>query len=72
MRVLRGLSGRVLACGCVVGVYETYRGAVVDSIDVRSDGCPNPDHRRGAIVPPAFDEAPNVGGVARRADDRRS
>jgi len=72
MRVLRGLSGRVLACGCVVGVYETYGGAVVDTIDVRSDRCSNPDHRRGAIVPRAFDQTPNLEGVTRGADDRRS
>lgn len=39
MRLLRGLTSRLLACGCLVGVYETYDGRVVASIDARSSGC---------------------------------
>ena len=39
MRLLRGLSGRVLPCGCLVGVYETYEGEVVATIDARGKQC---------------------------------
>lgn len=44
MRVLRGLSGRVLPCGCLVGVYETYGGGVVSTIDAVGRDCTQPDH----------------------------
>ena len=50
MRLLRGLSGRVLPCGCLVGVYETYSGGVVATIDARGPACGQPDHRlHGAV-----------------------
>jgi ATPase subunit of ABC transporter with duplicated ATPase domains len=29
MRILRGLTSRVLSCGCIAGVYETYDGALL-------------------------------------------
>jgi hypothetical protein len=45
MRLLRGLSGRVLPCGCLVGVYETYSGGVVATIDARGATCTQPGHR---------------------------
>lgn len=51
MRLLRGLSGRVLACGCLVGVYETYEGQVVATIDARGKNCQAPDHRLHAAIP---------------------
>ncbi|HUL74727.1 MAG TPA: hypothetical protein VLT86_16570 [Vicinamibacterales bacterium] len=51
MRFLRGLSGRVLACGCLVGVYETYDGVVVATIDARGDACQDVDHRLHTVVP---------------------
>jgi len=51
MRLLRGLSGRVLECGCLVGVYETYDGAVVATIDARGPACPAAEHRLHAIIP---------------------
>ena len=35
MRLLRGLAGEVLTCGCLAGVYETYEGRVVVTIDAR-------------------------------------
>jgi hypothetical protein len=50
MRFLRGVSGRVLACGCLVGVYETYSGEIVATIDARGERCPR-SHRLHAIVP---------------------
>jgi hypothetical protein len=39
MRLLRGLGGKALSCGCMVGVYETYDGQVVASIDAPASGC---------------------------------
>ena len=51
MRLLRGLSGRVLPCGCLVGVYETYEGAVVATIDARGKQCQSRDHRLHATLP---------------------
>jgi hypothetical protein len=44
MRLLRGVSGRVLDCGCLVGVYETYAGHVIATIDARGPACDRPSH----------------------------
>ncbi len=51
MRLLRGLSGRVLPCGCLVGVYETYDAEVVATIDARGRDCGVSAHRKHAAVP---------------------
>jgi hypothetical protein len=48
MRLLRGISGRVLPCGCLVGVYETYSNAVVATIDACGPACA--DHRLHQVV----------------------
>lgn len=48
MRFLRGLKGRVLPCGCLVGVYETYDGNVVTTIDARDLACDV--HRRHQVL----------------------
>lgn len=50
MRILRGLSSRFLACGCLAGVYETYDGRIVTMIDVPGSGC-GAAHTAGKIVP---------------------
>lgn len=50
MRILRGLSSRRLACGCIVGLYETYDGRVTEIVDHRDPACPHPRHRPGAVV----------------------
>jgi hypothetical protein len=52
MRILRGLTGRVLPCGCLVGVYETYEGRVVATIDACGPACFEPEHRLHAPVSP--------------------
>ena len=44
MRILRGLSSRVLPCGCLAGVYETYDGEVVTLLDDTSPECTDPAH----------------------------
>jgi hypothetical protein len=59
MRLLRGLSGRVLSCGCLVGVYETYDGAVVATIDARGPRCSSRDHRLHAVIPVELVEEDN-------------
>ncbi len=42
---LRSLvSGRVLPCGCVAGVYETWTWSLVTILYERDAGCQNPGH----------------------------
>ena len=50
MRILRGLSSRVLECGCLVGVYETYDGEVVTILDAKGPECAESAHRGGEPV----------------------
>ncbi len=50
MRILRGLSSRRLACGCLVGLYETYSGEVTEILDYHDPACTNRRHRVGAVV----------------------
>jgi hypothetical protein len=51
MRILKGLNSRVLACGCVAGIYETYDSEVVAIIDARAASCADPTHERGKQLP---------------------
>ena len=51
MRLLRGLAGRMLACGCLAGVYETYDGDIVTTIDVRGNACGHRGHSLHAVIP---------------------
>jgi hypothetical protein len=51
MRILRGLTGRTLSCGCVTGSYETYDGEVVWILDERDSHCVNPAHQPGQPLP---------------------
>lgn len=50
MRILRGLGGRNLACGCLVGFYETYSGRTVAILDARGANCPDVTHRIGVSL----------------------
>ena len=50
MAILRGVSGKVLECGCLVGVYETYGGEVFYEVDAVQPGCAR--HHKGDPVPP--------------------
>ena len=50
MRILRGVSSRVLSCGCLTGVYETYDSEIVDLLDARGPSCENPMHQPGATI----------------------
>jgi hypothetical protein len=51
MRIIRGLSSRQLACGCLAGIYETYGGAIVVIVDARGPECTAPDHAEGQVLP---------------------
>jgi hypothetical protein len=35
----RIVAGRVLPCGCLVGIYERWTGGCVEILDGRSDSC---------------------------------
>jgi hypothetical protein len=51
IRILRGLSSRLLACGCLAGIYEQYDGAVIVIVDSRRASCPNAAHSPGHVIP---------------------
>jgi len=51
MRILRGLTSRLLPCGCLAGIYETYDGAVVTLLDDRDPKCTIAAHVAGTEVP---------------------
>ena len=64
--LLRGLTGRVLPCGCLVGVYETYAGKVIGSIDAR--GCACDEHRLHQDVSAQLASPPGVGLPSRQRE----
>ena len=66
MRILRGLTSRVLSCGCMAGVYETYDGDVVALLDDRQTTCANPHHQRGNPVPELANQPSEVAFQADR------
>lgn len=47
----RMLRGRVLPCGCSVGVYETRSGEVVQIVDARAGSCRRDGHTVDAVLP---------------------
>ena len=51
MRILRGLSSKLLACGCLAGVYETYEGLVVMIVDAKGTACTTSAHLEGKQLP---------------------
>ena len=51
MRILRGLTSRLLPCGCVAGIYETYDGEVVTLLDEREPACQDASHSTGNQIP---------------------
>ena len=50
LRILRGLGSRALACGCLVGLYETYANETVAIVDAKGDSCPDREHRVDASM----------------------
>jgi hypothetical protein len=62
MRILRGLSSRVLPCGCLTGLYETYDSVVVGILDARGSACADSTHQPGQTLPlAALDESNKFG-----------
>jgi hypothetical protein len=51
MGILRGLDSHLLACGCLIGVYETYSGKTLSIVDARGASCPDRTHRLNRVVP---------------------
>jgi hypothetical protein len=51
MRIRRGLGSRRLPCGCVAGVYETYRDEIVTIVDAAGPECADPAHHAGQVLP---------------------
>jgi hypothetical protein len=69
MRILRGLSSRVLPCGCLAGLYETYDSEIVGILDARGLCCADSSHEPGQTLPlDAIDDAPRVS--AHSSDNR--
>ena len=50
-RILRGLGSRLLPCGCLLGVYETYEGTVIGLIDAKASVCAIDTHQGGNVLP---------------------
>jgi len=50
-RILRGVSSKLLPCGCLAGVYETYDGEIVTIVDARGSSCAVFTHTDGNIIP---------------------
>jgi len=67
MRILRGLTSRLLPCGCMAGVYETYDSTVVTLLDDRGPDCQVPLHVAGTVVP-ELDGTRSASEVALHAD----
>ena len=70
MRILRGLKSRLLPCGCIAGVYETYDGTVVTLLDQRQATCQEPTHAEGSQIPDLPGTAPSS-KVTLHADGQR-
>ena len=54
MRIRRGLGSRRLTCGCVAGIYETYRDETVTILDARGPACLDGEHVAGNLLPVAM------------------
>lgn len=72
MRLRRGVAGRVLPCGCLVGIYETYDGSVVATIDAKGTTCAQGVHVLHAVVAEASVEPGDITGSTGSAGSTRS
>ena len=59
MRIRRGLGSRRLPCGCVAGVYETYRDEIVLIVDAPDPRCTESGHQAGNLIPGTTDQLPS-------------
>jgi hypothetical protein len=55
-RILRGLSSRLLQCGCLLGIYETYEGTVIGLVDAKAGACHDASHDAGNVLPVSSSE----------------
>ena len=46
----RMLRGRMLPCGCSVGVYETRSGEIVQIVDAHAESCPIATHAVDTVL----------------------
>ena len=51
MPILRGTNSAQLPCGCLIGLYETYRGRTIAIIDLKGSSCTDRPHRVNAQIP---------------------
>jgi hypothetical protein len=68
MRILRGLTSRVLSCGCMAGIYETYDGRIVTLLDERDAACQDRTHLEGERLP---EPAPSTSSEVTLQTDRQ-
>lgn len=54
------LRGKLLACGCSVGVYETRSGEIVQIVDARAPACRIAAHVVDAVLATGSDDAANA------------
>jgi hypothetical protein len=71
MRILRGLTSRLLPCGCLAGVYETYDGLVTTLLDEREPTCQDPNHAEGNEIPELLGQAARDSKVPLHPDRQR-
>jgi hypothetical protein len=50
LRILQGMGSRLLPCGCLLGVYETYDGRTVAILDDRHRACCDASHQLNALI----------------------
>jgi hypothetical protein len=60
----------VLDCGCLVGVYETYAGQVIATIDARGADCQIATHTLHSAVAASIDGKPASAAPAARSTQR--
>ena len=70
MRILRGLRSRLLPCGCVAGIYETYDGEIITLLDERNETCQDATHENGKHLPDLV-AAPDSSKVTFHSDRQR-
>jgi hypothetical protein len=71
MRILRGLTSKLLPCGCLAGVYETYDGLVTTLLDERETTCQDPNHAEGNEIPALLGQAVSKSKVTLQPDRQR-
>ena len=60
MRIRRGLSSRVLPCGCLAGIYETYSEEIVVILDAKNVECRDSSHVDGNVIPSLTRDRPRT------------